>query len=94
MVRKQSLCPKDLKEAVADAIELGVDGVRIKVTKVVEQGFREWIPSRRRDVDRLGPTELNGLPTCIRELVVEGDPREDVLEVRSRVGSTWFDAKL
>jgi hypothetical protein len=64
------------------------------MSKVVEQRFREWVPSRRRDVDRLGPIQLNGLAARIGELLVESDSREDLLEVLSRVGTTRFDAEV
>jgi len=61
---------------------------------MVKQGFCEGIASRRRYVDWLGPVQLDGFTACVGELLIESDPREDFLEVLSRVGSTRLDSKL
>jgi len=66
----------------------------LQMSKVIEERFREWVPSRRRDVDRLGPIQLNGLAARIGELLIEGDSRENLFEVLSRVGPTRFDPEV
>jgi hypothetical protein len=83
--RKLPLRSANFEESLPDAIELVVDGVRREVSQVVQQRFCEGIPSSGRDVHVLVAIQLERLSTCICELLIEGDPREDFLDALERM---------
>ncbi len=45
-------------------------------------------------VDGLAVIELAGFPSCIGELLLKGDTREDFQKVLSRIAPTGFDVEI
>jgi len=71
-----------------------VDGVHREVSQVIQQRFSEGIASSGRDVHMLVTIELEYLRTCVCELLIKGNARENFEKILSRVLATLLNTKI
>ncbi|MFC4988904.1 hypothetical protein, partial [Saliphagus infecundisoli] len=91
---EHTIASNSVKGRLADAVDDQFDRVRVEPTQMVEYCSRERISCGCINSNVITAGKLIGFRASIGELVVEGNPSEDSLEVLAWICGVSSDSKL